>query len=170
MRPSRFAVVVWIILGVGCASAASGPVPAVRVPLGAHLTAGAPTGAPIPLRIDPNARVVRSTAPNLPPATYWPLQADQGEKVFNQTCAQCHARAQFVGPAFVESWNDHRVSEFYTLIRGTMPQNNPGGLKDEEYLAVVAYLLKANHASVGKDSIGTDSVSLRGRKISVTVQ
>jgi mono/diheme cytochrome c family protein len=170
MRPRPLAIVMWTIVGVGCASAASGPVPAVRVPLGAHLTAGAPTGAPIPLRIDPNARVVRSTAPNLPGATYWLPQADRGERVFNQTCAQCHARAQFVGSAFVESWNDHRVSELYTLIRGTMPLNNPGGLKDEEYLAVVAYLLKANHAGAGKDSIGTDSLSLRGRKISVTVQ
>jgi len=170
MRVSRFAVVVWTIIGVACASAASSRAPAVRVPLGAHLTADAPTGAPIPLRIDPNARVVRSTAPNLPAATYWPAQADRGEQVFTQTCAQCHARAQFVGQAFVDSWNDHRVSEFYTLIRGTMPLNNPGGLKDEEYLGVVAYLLKANHAAAGKDSIGTDSVSLRGRKISVTVQ
>jgi len=154
----------------GCARAASSSPPGVLVPLGAHLSATAPTGAPVPLHIDPNARVTRTTTPNLPAATYLPAQADRGEKVFTQVCAMCHAQSQFIGQAFVENWNDHRVSDFYTLIRSTMPNNNPGGLKDDEYLAVVAYLLKANHAGVGKDSIGTDSVSLRGRKISVTVQ
>lgn len=167
MRVNRWAVAAWTVATLGCASAASAPSPAVRTPLGAHITASAPTGAPIPLRIDPNARVTRTTVPNLPAATYWPAQADRGEKIFNQTCAMCHARAQFIGQTFVDNWNDHRVSDFYTLIRSTMPQNNPGGLKDEEYLAVVAYLLKENHAAVGADSLGTDSLSLRRRKISV---
>jgi cytochrome c len=160
--------VVWASLAVGCASS-SAQAPAARPPLGAHLTAGAPGGVPVPLRIDPDARVVRSTAPNLPAATYLPAQADRGEKVFKQVCAMCHAQSQFVGQTFVENWNDHRIYDFYTLIRSTMPLNNPGGLKDEDYLAVVAYLLKANQARPGTDSLGTDSLSLRHRKIAVTM-
>jgi mono/diheme cytochrome c family protein len=155
------------VILAGCASAGATATPNARVPLGARLTAEAPTGAPVPLHVDPNARVVRSTMTNLPTATYWPAQADRGEKIFNGTCAMCHARAQFVGQTFVENWNDHRVSDFYTLIRSTMPLNNPGGLKDEEYLAVVAYLLKANNAAAGSDSLATDSLSLRKKKISV---
>ena len=79
----------------------------------------------------------------------------------------CHAPSQFVGQAFVENWNDHKVSDFYTLIRSTMPLSNPGGLKDDEYLAVVAYLLKANHAAAGADSLSTDSSSVRKRRIAV---
>jgi mono/diheme cytochrome c family protein len=152
---------------IGCARAAGSSSPNVLDPLGAHLTATAPTGAPIPLRIDPNARVTRTTAPNLPAATYLPAQADRGQKVFTQVCAMCHAQSQFVGQAFVENWNDHRVSDFYTLVRSTMPLNNPGGLKDDEYLAVVAYLLKANHAEAGTDSLSADSLSVRKRKIAV---
>ena len=163
---SKFGLL-WTIIIVGCASAGSSASPGIGTPLGAHLTAEARTGAPIPLRVDPNARVVRVTMPNLPAATYWPAQADRGEKIFNQTCAMCHARTQFVGQAFVENWNDHRVSDFYTLIRSTMPLNNPGGMTDEEYLAVVSYLLKANHAELGADSLGTDSLSLRKRRIAV---
>lgn len=151
----------------GCARAANSSSPNVLVPLGAHLTATAPTGAPVPLHIDPNAHVTRTTAPNLPAATYQPAQADRGEKIFTQVCAMCHAQSQFVGQAFVENWNEHRVSDFYTLIRSSMPLNNPGGLKDEEYLAVVAYLLKANHAAAGTDSLSTDSLSVRKRKIAV---
>lgn len=151
----------------GCARAASSSSPGVLVPLGAHLTAMAPTGAPVPLHFDPNARVTRTTAPSLPAATYLPAQADRGEKVFTQVCARCHAQSQFIGQAFVENWNDHRVADFYTLIRSTMPNNDPGGLKDDEYLAVVAYLLKANHAEAGADSLSTDSLSVRKKKIAV---
>ena len=173
MRVRRSTAVVWTIIAIGCASAsrsASAPAPegTARPPLGARLTATAPTGAPVPLRIDPNARVVRSLVPNLPPATYFPAQADRGERVFSGTCAACHARSQFIGQTFVENWNDRRVSDFYTLIRSTMPVNNPGTLKDEEYLAVVSYLLKANHAAAGTDSLVGDSASVKGRRIVVT--
>ena len=159
------AVVLCAIVDIGCATVGSSASTSVLTPLGAHLTADAPTGAPVPLHVDPNAKVVRSTAPDLPPATYLPAQADRGEKVFNQVCAMCHARTQFIGQAFVENWNDHRVSDFYTVIRSTMPLNNPGGLKDEEYLGVVAYLLKANRAGIGVDSLGADSLYLRKHKI-----
>ena len=165
-RPGTLVLTVPAAVMIGCAHAASSS-PGVLVPLGAHLTTTAATGAPVPLRIDPNARVVRTASPNLPAATYQPAQADRGEKVFTQVCAMCHAQSQFIGQGFVENWNDHKVSDFYTLIRGTMPLNNPGGLKDEEYLAVVAYLLKANHAEAGADSLSADSLSVKKRKIAV---
>ena len=165
MRRSQWSAVVCTIV-LGCAS--SGAVATnVSVPLGAHLTVGAPTGAPIPLRFDSTARVIRSTAANLPPATYWPVQAELGERVFNQTCAMCHARAQFVGESFVETWKDRRVFDFYALVRSTMPLTNPGGLKEAEYLALVSYLLKANHADAGTDSLRSDTLALRSRRIAV---
>ena len=169
MRVSRSTAVVWTIIAIGCARA-SRSASAPRPPLGARLTTDAPTGAPIPLRIDPSARVVRSLVPNLPAATYWPAQADRGERVFTGTCLGCHARSQFIGQTFAESWNDRRVSDFYTLIRSTMPVNNPGSLKDDEYLAVVSYLLKANHAAAGADSLAADSGSVKGRRIAVSGQ
>lgn len=166
MRRSRWSAVVWATLIVGCAS--SGTVATnVRAPLGAYLTASAPTGTPIPLRFDSTARVIRSTAASLPPATYSPVQAERGERVFNQTCAMCHARAQFVGQSFVETWNDRRVFDFYALVRSTMPLTNPGGLKEDEYLALVSYLLKANHGEAGTDSLRSDTLALRSRKIAV---
>ena len=166
LRRSCWSAVVWTTVIVGCASSGA-TATNVRAPLGAHLTASAPTGAPIPLRFDSTARVIRSTAANLPPATYWPAQAEHGERVFNQTCATCHARSQFVGESFVETWNDRRVFDFYALVRSTMPLTNPGGLKEDEYLALVSYLLEANHAEAGTDSLRSDTLALRSRKIAV---
>lgn len=168
--PRRVLTISIVVLAAGCASAAATTTTNVLAPLGARLTANAPTGAPVPLRIDPNAHVTHSTAANLPPATYWPAQANHGEQVFTTTCAMCHQRSQFVGQTFADNWKDRRVSDLYTLIRSTMPLNNPGGLKDEDYLGVVEYLLKANQAAAGPDSLKSDTASLRSHKIAARVQ
>jgi S-disulfanyl-L-cysteine oxidoreductase SoxD len=139
-----------------------------RSPLGAVLSPGAATGTPVPLRVDPGAKVILSTASNLPPASYLPSQAQRGERVYQATCAMCHAGGELVGDRFVVSWKDRRVYDLYALIRSTMPLDNPGGLKDGEYLDVVAYLLQANkHASPGSDSLRADTASMRKTKIAV---
>jgi mono/diheme cytochrome c family protein len=164
----------WIALigvaALGCATA--GVATNVREPLGAELTPTAPTGATIPLRFDSSssARMIRSTAANLPAATYLPAQAEQGEAVFRRSCGTCHPTEEFVGQRFVESWNDRRLFDFFALVRSTMPLNDPGGLKDDEYLAILAYLLKANHAPAGLDSLRPDTTALRTHKISVRSQ
>jgi len=165
MRVSRLTMFGMTTLAIGCASAAANP--NILTPLGAHLTQDAKTGAPIPLRFDPNAHVVISRAANLPAASFAPMQADRGQKVFDQTCATCHQPEKFIGPEFVQNWNDRRVGDFYSLVRSTMPVDNPGGLKEQEYLDVTAYLLKANHAEPKGDSLSTDTTVMRGRKISV---
>src|SRR2546423_11581752 len=112
MRRSCWSTAVWTTVIVGCASSGA-TATNVRAPLGAQLTAAALTGAPIPLRFDSTARVIRSTAANLPPATYRPAPAEQGARVFNQTCAMCPARSHFVGQRFVESSNARRDFDFY---------------------------------------------------------
>ncbi len=163
MRNGRLKFLVCAAVIVGCATAA----PNVRPPLAASLMNGALTGAPVPLRFDPNAKVIRSTAANLPPATYAESQAARGENVYNNTCGACHQPGSLVGQSFVESWSDRRVYDFYALVRGTMPLDNPGGLKDQEYVDVIAYLLKANHAPAGSDTLAVDTTALRAHKIAV---
>src|SRR5947207_507800 len=111
-----------------------------------------PTAALVAGAASARAASPSSISPDPPPATYWPAEAERGERVFSQTCAMCHARSQFVGESFVETWNNRRVFDFYALVRSTMPLTNPGGLKEDEYLALVSYLLKANHAEAGADS------------------
>jgi len=163
------------IVVVGCASAAGTSTtaspsevrPSPYAPLGAHLTPAAKTGPQVPLRFDPNARVVIATVPDLPAASFSAAQATRGEQVFDQTCAACHQPDRFIGPNFVDAWNDRRVNDFYSLVRSTMPVDNPGGLKDQEYLDVVAYLLKANHTTPTADSLSADTTAMRGHKISV---
>ena len=164
MRMTRWTLVGWSVMIAGCATAAS---TTALPPLGARLTPGAATGPQVPLRFDPTAHVVIATVPNLPPASYSEAQATRGEQVYDQTCSSCHQTSRFIGQTFVDEWNDRRVNDFYTLIRSSMPVDNPGGLKDQEYLDVVAYLLKANHAAPTRDSLSADTTSMRGHKIAV---
>ena len=164
MHFSRLTAIVGVTTLAACASVANN----VRTPLGAHLTTSATTGAQVPLRADPNAKVILSSAAGLPPASYLNSQAARGQRVYEETCGTCHQSSQFVGQAFVESWNDRRVYDFYALVRGTMPLDKPGGLKEGEYLDVVAYLLKANHAPGGTDSLKADTVALRKTRIAVS--
>ena len=75
-----------------------------------------------------------------------------------------------MGLGFVQSWNNRRVYDLYALVRSTMPLDNPGGLKDGQYLDVVAYLLQANrHAPAGADSLKSDTLTMRATRISVSV-
>jgi len=164
MRVSR-----WVVAGalsvVGCATAASTN---VRPPLGAMLTPTAKTGGSVRLHYDPTARVILSNASSLPPASYLPSQATRGASIYAETCGTCHQPGQLVGQNFAELWNDRRVYDFYSLIRSTMPLDNPGGMKDQEYIDVVAYLLQANHQAATKaDSLKADTVALRATKIAV---
>jgi len=163
MRVSRWTMMAGTAGIAACASVATN----VRPPLGAFLSPGARTGSPVPLRFDPNAKVILSSAAGLPAASYLPSQAERGGRVYDQTCGACHQPGQLIGQGFVESWNDRRVYDFYALVRGTMPLNDPGGMKEQEYVDVVAYLLQANHAPAGPDSLRADTVALRKTRISV---
>ena len=156
-----------LVVVAACATAGR-PAADIRTPLSAALTSSATTGAPVPLRVDPNAKVIISTAANLPAASYLPSQATRGQQVYNSSCGMCHAGGELIGERFVASWKDRRVYDLYALIRSTMPLDDPGGLKDGEYLDVVAYLLQANkHASPGVDSLKADTTALRKTKIDV---
>ena len=163
MRMTRWTVIAGATIVAACATTATN----VRTPIGAHLSASARTGAPVPLRADPNAKVILSSAAGLPAASYLPSQAARGERVYQATCGACHQPGQLVGQGFVESWNDRRVYDFYALVRSTMPLDNPGGLTEQEYLDVVAYLLQANRAPSGTDSLRADTLALRKTRIAV---
>ena len=110
----------------------------------------------------------RLIANGLPAASYLASQAARGATIYAATCENCHAEGQLVGAGFVASWNNRRVYDLYALVRSTMPLDNPGGLKDGDYLDVVAYLLQANkHQSGGADSLRSDTLSLRGTRIAI---
>ena len=88
-------------------------------------------------------------------------QAERGQAAFRSVCANCHATSQFTGAAFAKKWVGRTALEMFEQLRTTMPQDNPGGLPREQYLAVVAYVLKLNGATGGDAALADDAEQLR---------
>ncbi|MFI5311339.1 MAG: c-type cytochrome [Gemmatimonadales bacterium] len=167
MRWSRWTVVALTTSVAACTFGAVN----VRPPLGAVLSSGARTGPQVPLRVDPNAKVILSSAAGLPAASFLPSQAQRGATLYEESCGRCHIGGQLIGQGFAESWDNRRVYDLYALIRGTMPLDNPGGMKEGEYLDVIAYLLQVNkHASGGADSLKADTLTMRSTRITVSAR
>jgi len=76
-------------------------------------------------------------------------QADRGREVFVSVCANCHTRGQFNDGAWRRKWEGRTVFDVLESIRTTMPNDNPSGLSDDEYLDVIAYLLAQNGYPAG---------------------
>ena len=85
-------------------------------------------------------------------ATYTAAQAEIGERVYEAACSACHGldlRGSFEAPElaggnFRLQWGNRAVTELLELIRETMPTEAPRSLRQDEYEAVVAYVLREN--------------------------
>ena len=98
-------------------------------------------------------------------SVYSAEQADRGETVFSDVCSACHSASQFRGETFDMNWTSRTLRDLYRLIRTTMPQDSPGRLSDQEYIDVVAYLLKLNRYPAGGADLGSDEQALRRIRI-----
>jgi cytochrome c len=84
---------------------------------------------------------------------YTPRQAEAGEQVYRNQCMQCHGpdlRGQS-GPALAGATFKSRLefsrmsaSQLFDFIASQMPYNKPGSLSHQQYLDVLAYILKRN--------------------------
>jgi len=92
------------------------------------------------------------------PGLYSDAQAQQGQPIYNQSCAGCHGAdlqsgsspalkgERFHGMARAQSLT---VASLLRVVQQTMPKDNPGSLSSEQYEAVVAYILKQNGYTSG---------------------
>jgi S-disulfanyl-L-cysteine oxidoreductase SoxD len=94
-------------------------------------------------------------------------QATRGEQTYQAACASCHTLAYHTDEQFRHNWFGRNVYELFKVLRSTMPEDNPGGLSDEDYARVIAYILKLNGFAAGSDSIPVDSLVMRRIRIGV---
>jgi len=73
----------------------------------------------------------------------------RGRDVFRETCAVCHATAEFRGRDFAWRWRRQTAWDLYRRISTTMPLTNPGGLAEQTYADVIAYILSLNDYPAG---------------------
>jgi len=77
-------------------------------------------------------------------------QAERGEQLFSEACRVCHQPEEFANGGYMEGWNGMSLNDLVEFIRSTMPEDNPGRLKRQEYIDIVAFLLKQNGLPTGE--------------------
>jgi mono/diheme cytochrome c family protein len=97
---------------------------------------------------------------------YSDAQATRGSRVYRQACASCHARnleggemgPGLTGGPFISPWAGESLAALMAYVQETMPQDNPGGLNEQDYSDVLAYMLKVNEFPSGDVDLTAESV------------
>lgn len=108
-----------------------------------------------------------------PDGFYTQAQAVRGEKLYDQQCAYCHgvkleagAAAPLAGSRFMARWGrGNNVDELYYITRTQMPYGAGGKLSPQQYIDIVAYILKVNGYRPGTQELQAESASLKKIKI-----
>lgn len=108
--------------------------------------------------------VAQAPASSVNLGVYTAAQADRGAAVFKSTCTACHDTAKFTGADFLAGWTGKPLHDLFDLMHSTMPEDNPGSLKPQQYADVVAYFLQLNGYPVGKEELKPDAAALKSIK------
>jgi len=92
-------------------------------------------------------------------------QADAGRAAYQTNCAGCHAAdlsgignaLPLAGLPFTGSWGNRTVGDLVGFLEGAMPPNNPGGLGEQNYLSIAAFILQSNGARAGNQPLARNS-------------
>ncbi len=105
---------------------------------------------------------------------YTEAQALRGQALYDRRCASCHgskleggSASALVGSRFLAKWGqgNHTVEDLYYITRTQMPYGAAGTLSHQQYIDVVAYMLKANGYKAGASELPADSPLLKQIKI-----
>lgn len=123
--------------------------------------------AALVLALGPAPAVAQSSPParSVWDSAYTAGQATSGEAAFRLSCSNCHAAAQFSGPAFLGAWEGGSAYELFQLISEQMPFDNPGILPKENYLTVLAYVFKLNGFPAGSRALPGELAELKQIRI-----
>lgn len=116
----------------------------------------------VPLREHPHASAQELL---LADGVYTERQASRGARVYQTTCESCHMPdlegseegPTLLGEEFLEGWDGEILAELMILMMDTMPEEDPGGLSEQDYTDVLAYLLRENGYPPG-DELTADAL------------
>ena len=91
---------------------------------------------------------------------YSAAQAERGQLIFKSKCASCHAPNYFTDNNFYTNFANKPLWELFDVISDSMPEDDPGSLKKEQYADVIAYLLQLNKFPAGDADLPIDKDAL----------
>ena len=99
------------------------------------------------------------------PGVYTVEQAERGKATHAMNCTSCHGTEAYTGDSFVKAWGGRTAFDFFDQLRTTMPNDNPGALKREEYIDVIAYIFSLNGLPSGPQELKAEDDLLKAIKI-----
>ena len=95
--------------------------------------------------------------PSIWTGIYTVEQANRGEPLYNQECAECHGPAMEgdeMAPALADdtfryNWNGLTVGDLFERIRVSMPEGQPSSVPRGDKAAILAYILLRNDYPAG---------------------
>jgi alcohol dehydrogenase (cytochrome c) len=92
---------------------------------------------------------------------YTAAQAAAGRTTYQAQCASCHLpdlkgqgdAAPLAGSEFMDAWGRRTPRELLSFMQTTMPPTRPGGLSQEEYVNIAAFILQSNGAPAGNQAL-----------------
>ena len=91
---------------------------------------------------------------------YAGAQAAKGRQAFQLTCLSCHKPTELSGDKFWSGVVGKSLRDFFDYLRTSMPQDNPGGLDEDDYVNLTAYILQLNGMPAGERALTADSTAL----------
>lgn len=101
---------------------------------------------------------------------YTPAQATRGEKGFEASCTACHDTTRFTGKEFLSTWTGKSLHLLFDHVHTTMPEDNPGSLKPQQYADIIAFFLKLNSYPEGKEELPSGADALKAIKFDNTLK
>lgn len=92
---------------------------------------------------------------------YTSTQATRGQQLYRARCNSCHAATAYTGATFTQLWVGRSAYDLVTLLRRTMPNDDPGALAKQEYVDIVAYLFRLNGYPAGPRALPVNDPELR---------
>ncbi len=97
------------------------------------------------------------------PKLFTDAQATEGKEKFLAICARCHGPAlegrvgpALKGPNFASAKADFHVGDVFTIVSQNMPASAPGTLEHQDYVKIMAFLLRENGYPAGKKALTYD--------------
>jgi mono/diheme cytochrome c family protein len=96
---------------------------------------------------------------------YTAAQAERGKKIFEAKCTTCHDTARFTGDVFLDAWDGKPLKDVWDIASGTMPEDNPGSLPQQEYGDIIAFFLSLNQFPTGETELKGEAAAMATIKI-----
>lgn len=91
---------------------------------------------------------------------YTKEQATKGQDVHGAACLSCHKPVEHTGNNFWSDRVNKPLANFFSYLKSAMPQDNPSSLSDDDYAAVIAFILQLNQMPAGSKPLPGDSTAL----------